>query len=129
MLTFDKRMPSYFEALNLVDLDEIIEEEIVLNEDFHTRIMTKAVFQRAQKILQRRQESGEVADDGTRITVSGESYYQPHKVFENWLKFNSTNQAEEQNIKLLLNMPLLPFGAAQKRVNLVHPYQKFYLKS
>ena len=44
MLTFDKRMPSYFEALNLVDLDEIIEEEIALNEDFHTRIMTKAVF-------------------------------------------------------------------------------------
>ena len=75
MLTFDKRMPSYFEALNLVDLEEIIEEEIVLNEDFHTRIMTKAVFQRAQKILQRRQDSGEVPDDGTRITVSGESYY------------------------------------------------------
>lgn len=44
MLTFDKRMPSYFEALNLVDLQEIVEEEIVLNEDFHSRTMAKAVF-------------------------------------------------------------------------------------
>ena len=40
--------------------------------------------------------------------ISDDPYYQVHKNFEFWLKFNSQTTREEINTMLLLCLPLIP---------------------
>ena len=61
------------------------------------------------------------------ITLFGEPYYQSFKIFENWLSFNNSNINEEKNVKLLLNLPLVPQHKLSE-VKIAHPNKKLYLK-
>jgi len=54
-----------------------------------------------------------------RALISGEPYYQIFKNFDHWLKFNLNFAYEERNVKVLLNLPLVP-PINHKKVNLVN---------
>ena len=62
------------------------------------------------------------------MQLFGEPYYQPFKIFDNWLMFNNSNYNEEKAIKILLNLPLIPVDKLHE-VKLEHPNKKLYLKN
>lgn len=105
--------PSFFEALRQADLEEMIEEEKVYVNELNTQNMSKANLEKADMALAQRQ-----GPKSKQMVISGEPYYQIFKNFDHWLKFNLQYASEERNVKVLLNLPLVP-PANHNQVKLV----------
>ena len=113
--------------LRIQDLKEMIEEEDVYVNEFDTFNMNKKNIDRAEAIYQDRMAALSEGHEEIGMTLIGEPYYQPHKNFEQWLYFNSSTAKEEKNMKLLLNLPIIP-QKQHANIDLVYPHQKYYVK-
>mmetsp|Transcript_13109 Transcript_13109/g.20353 ORF Transcript_13109/g.20353 Transcript_13109/m.20353 type:complete len:298 (+) Transcript_13109:380-1273(+) len=99
-------LPDYMNALKEQDLEEMMEEEFTYVNEFGVNNISNEHVLKGEQILTAKMQSATLEQD--RVTLFGEPYYQCFKVFDNWLRFNSTNNKEEKNIKLLLNLPMIP---------------------
>lgn len=112
MVLQPQNLPDFFSAMKPSDLEEMLEEEKIYQELGVKNVDLKRIVKKPE----------------LEISLFGEPYYQPFKIFENWLIFNHQNYNEEKNIKLLLNLPLIPERKIDQ-VKLVHPNKKFYFKN
>ena len=97
----DQNTTSYLESLKEYDIDEMIEEEKVFREIFYTANMDIKTLEQAKRIGNKKAQE-------MQPFIQGEPYFQPFKNFDLWLRFNSQSPQEERNVKLLLNMPMIP---------------------
>lgn len=107
--------PTFYEALRNEDLEEMIEEERVFIEDLKTQNMSEESLKKADTVLDGLLKH---KPNKKRIIISGEPYYQIHKNFDYWLKFNLNIASEERNVRVLLNLPLI-HPSQHHAVNLV----------
>lgn len=121
----DTAVPDYFSALRAQDLEELVEEEKVLLQDFEVQGMNSRNLQKAEDALLTALARGSGDSVQRRWTLTGEPYYQIYKNFDYWLQFNSQSAHEEKNVKLLLCLPCIP-TSSHKQVRLMSTrlYQK-----
>jgi len=102
------------------DLRDLIEEEKILMTTFDVQSMKSQNLQRAEAELKKRyQKMNYKFQTKPQKYISDDPYYQVHKNFEFWLKFNSKTTREEINTMLLLCLPLIP-PYLHKKVYLNH---------
>jgi len=100
------RLPDYFDAIKEQDLEEFVEEERTYSNEFRINNISPDQLAKAEEALNARRQGASLDPEG--VSLFGEPYYQPIKVFENWLHFNCSSNREERSIKLLLNLPMIP---------------------